>query len=91
LAGCPDLAFISQRKAIFVHGCFWHRHPGCPGACIPKSNAEYWLPKLAKNVERDKMATHNLTLSGWKILVVWECQTRRIESLQPRVVRFLAA
>ena len=73
LPGRPDLAFIGRRKAIFVHGCFWHQHQGCREASTPKSNAGYWDPKLTRNVERDARNLQSLRGAGWQVLVIWEC------------------
>ena len=74
LPGKPDLAFISRRKAIFVHGCFWHGHD-CPhGSREPKTNRDYWIPKIAKTRERDKTTLERLLKMGWESLVIWECE-----------------
>lgn len=74
LPGRPDLVFPKYRTAVFVHGCFWHRHSGCKNASIPKTNHGFWLNKLDENVARDKRASSALTKQGWRVLVVWECQ-----------------
>ena len=84
LAGKPDLVFTRRRKALFVHGCFWHQHSGCPRATRPKTNQPYWLEKLARNVERDARHVRILENGGWSVLVVWECQ-----SSAPELVRRL--
>lgn len=76
LPGSPDLVFPSRRIALFVHGCFWHRHPGCAAARLPKSHQEFWAAKLAGNVERDKRNHAALESAGWKVIVIWECETR---------------
>lgn len=76
LPGAPDLVFPSRRIALFVHGCFWHRHPGCPAARLPKSRLEFWEPKLAGNAERDKRQQAALEALGWTVMVIWECETR---------------
>jgi DNA mismatch endonuclease (patch repair protein) len=76
LPGTPDLVFPKHRLCIFVHGCFWHRHPGCKYAYTPKSRLDFWLPKLAKNVERDLTAQQALHALGWKVVIVWECHTK---------------
>ena len=74
LPGKPDLAFIARRKAIFVHGCFWHGHD-CPhGSREPKTNRDYWIPKIAKTRERDKITLERLLKMGWESLVIWECE-----------------
>ncbi|WP_419914303.1 very short patch repair endonuclease [Hoeflea sp.] len=91
IPGKPDLAFIGRKKAIFVHGCFWHQHPdpACKIARMPKSRSEYWGPKLLRNVERDGQNQALLTEAGWDILVVWECQTKDIDRLSERLQVFL--
>ncbi|ACV27115.1 very short patch repair endonuclease [Kangiella koreensis] len=72
----PDIVLRKQGVAIFVHGCFWHRHSGCKYASMPKTRREYWWPKLSKNVERDRKVNFKLQLEGWRIAVIWECATR---------------
>lgn len=89
LPGKPDLAFIGRRKAIFVHGCFWHQHPGCREGRAPSSNQQYWIPKLQKNAGRDAKAVEKLTERGWKTLVVWECETVDEPTLKRRLKSFL--
>lgn len=89
LPGCPDLAFPRLRKAIFVHGCFWHRHGCALSGKLPKTRTDYWLPKLARNVERDQQATTVLLASGWSVLTVWECETRDPAALEKAVSNFL--
>lgn len=89
LPGTPDLVFPSMRKAVLVHGCFWHQHR-CPlGSKQPRTNAHYWLPKLARNKERDVANEHALKELGWSVLVIWECETRNESSLADRLRRFL--
>ena len=89
--GRPDVALIGQRKAIYVHGCFWHQHEGCSLARIPKRNLEYWLPKFARNRARDERDARQLGALGWKRLVVWECQTRsNPELLERKLAKFLS-
>src|SRR5262245_36149204 len=75
LPGWPDLVFPGRRKIIFVHGCFWHGH-GCHYGRPPKSNLDFWLPKLARNKERDEAAIAALKELGWEVLVVWQCEIR---------------
>src|SRR5690606_23062737 len=89
IPGKPDLAFEPVRKAIFVHGCFWHRHPGCKYATTPKSNAEFWLQKFEANIARDKRVQRELRRAGWKFLVIWGCQVRDEAALLRRLRRFL--
>jgi DNA mismatch endonuclease (patch repair protein) len=88
--GCPDLAFIQRRKAIFVHGCFWHRH-ACSMGRLPKSRHDFWISKLEGNRARDKRNLKRLRAKGWQALVVWECETRDLALLTPRIRNFLDA
>lgn len=75
LPGRPDLVFPKHRTAVFVQGCFWHRHD-CGLAAVPKTRTEFWLAKFAANVERDRVCRTELELRGWKVLQIWECETR---------------
>lgn len=74
LPGRPDIVFRGARLAVFVHGCFWHRHPGCRKATDPKSNADFWREKFRRNVERDRRSLDLLMAAGWSVGVVWECE-----------------
>lgn len=76
LPGTPDLIFPRHRLAVFVHGCFWHRHLGCPRATTPKTRAAYWQAKFERTVDRDSAATAALNKSGWRVLIIWECWLR---------------
>ena len=76
LPGCPDLVLKKYNTVIFVNGCFWHKHD-CPRFVWPSSNEEYWIPKIERNVERDKKNTQLLRDMGWNVLVVWECQLKK--------------
>ena len=73
LPGRPDIVLPKHRAAIFVHGCFWHRHKGCKIASTPKSNTSFWLEKFSRNVERDARVTRKLRRLGWRVFIVWEC------------------
>lgn len=90
LPGTPDMAFIGKRKAIFVHGCFWHQHTGCKRATMPKSNVDFWQSKLARNVGRDDEQMRSLNANGWKALVIWECETKNKLQLANRLRNFLS-
>lgn len=91
LPGKPDLAFIGRRKAVFVHGCFWHGHT-CPrGARTPKENQEYWVGKIARNRERDQDHLAALDALGWKSLVIWECELKEPGRVRDRLEAFLKA
>lgn len=81
LPGKPDVVFPGRKLAIFVHGCFWHRHPGCARTRIPKTRQEFWEHKFAGNVERDQRKIAGLEELGWKVLVIWECETENAAQL----------
>ena len=91
LPGKPDIAFPGRRKAIFVHGCFWHQHKGCRRATVPKSNRGFWRLKLARNVARDAMQLAAIRKRGWRALVVWECEIKNERRLAAKVRRFLGS
>jgi DNA mismatch endonuclease (patch repair protein) len=88
LPGKPDLVFVSQRKVIFVHGCFWHAH-SCKTAHKPKSNAGYWGPKLKRNRARDAKNIEALAAAGWKSLVIWECEAADVLGAGQKIRKFL--
>jgi DNA mismatch endonuclease, patch repair protein len=77
LPGKPDIVLPKYKMVIFVHGCFWHLHPGCREGRIPNSNSEFWRNKLLKNVERDLKHQHTCEKLGWKVLVIWECEIQK--------------
>ncbi|WP_107328446.1 very short patch repair endonuclease [Metapseudomonas otitidis] len=87
LPGTPDIVLPKYKTIIFVHGCFWHRHPGCRYASTPKTRQEFWLPKFAANVERDARKEAQLREMGWRVLVIWECETRGLPELEERLRR----
>ena len=89
LPGTPDLVFPKYRLCLFVHGCFWHRHPGCKYAYTPKSRLDFWLPKLAKNVERDINAQRALEVSGWRVSIIWEGQTKNTDTLRTEIQKMI--
>ena len=76
LPGSPDLVFPKYKAVVFVHGCFWHRHPGCRFTTVPKNNADFWANKFLANVKRDQVAVSRLHELGWRVAVVWECAVR---------------
>jgi DNA mismatch endonuclease (patch repair protein) len=90
LPGKPDIVFRPRRRVIFVHGCFWHRHPGCSKATTPKTMREFWQNKFKKNVQRDLSAQKELSELGWLCLVVWECETKDADHLANKLSAFLA-
>jgi DNA mismatch endonuclease, patch repair protein len=88
LPGRPDLANRSRRKAIFVHGCFWHYHATCKRGTIPKRNSVFWKRKLASNRERDARKEMELRNLGYDVLVVWECELTDVETLRARLTQY---
>lgn len=89
LPGKPDLVFAGRKKVIFIHGCFWHAHAKCSRARMPNTNPDYWVKKIARNVERDKNSSLKLESAGWKVLIVWECELRRSARLEEKIKEFL--
>jgi DNA mismatch endonuclease (patch repair protein) len=89
LPGKPDLVFPSRRKVIFVHGCFWHQHPGCREGRVPGSRRDYWEPKLARNGQRDRSAQAALKEQGWDYLVLWECDLKNASTALTTAQKFL--
>ena len=81
LPGKPDIVMRKYRTVVFVNGCFWHRHPGCRQASTPKTNVDYWNEKFERNVSRAKKNHETLEQDGWRVVVIWECQTRNILEL----------
>lgn len=91
LPGRPDIVFRKRHKAIFVHGCFWHRHadPACKLARLPKSRLDFWLPKLEGNRARDEANLARLEAMGWRALIVWQCELRDRERVANRLREFI--
>ena len=89
LPGKPDIVFAGRHKAIFCHGCFWHSHQGCKRALPPKSKPDFWIPKLARNRERDQAAQDSLRQQGWQVLILWECESKDTSLLSMRLQAFL--
>lgn len=90
LPGSPDISFASRNKAIFVHGCFWHRHEGCRRTTTPATRRSYWERKFERNVLRDRQNLTDLQGMEWDSLVVWECETTDLPVLARRLVSFLS-
>ncbi|MBP0496011.1 DNA mismatch endonuclease Vsr [Roseomonas sp. SG15] len=90
LPGTPDIVFPGRRKAIQVHGCFWHQHEGCRRATLPATRREFWVPKLARNKQRDADAEARLRALGWKVINVWECELQDLGRLEAKLQSFLA-
>ena len=89
LPGTPDIVLPRYRKAILVHGCFWHGHPGCRRSARPTSNAAFWEKKLSANAVRDAQVRDRLIEAGWDVLVIWQCETRDIAGLENRLCTFI--
>lgn len=89
LPGCPDIVLPKYRLCIFVHGCFWHQHPNCKRATIPETRKESWQAKFQKNIQRDKIVTAELQSLGWKVCTIWECETKKTDSLAKAVYKCL--
>lgn len=85
--GRPDLAIVSKKQAVFVHGCFWHRHT-CEAASLPKSNTQYWTEKQQRNSSRDKKNIRRLRRDGWRVLVIWECEIKNVDRLRKTLKMF---
>jgi len=85
LPGKPDIVLEKHRTVIFVHGCFWHRHKGCPDATTPKTRTTFWEKKFKDNTGRDKSVVKDLCNAGWKVIIVWECETKRPDELRERL------
>jgi DNA mismatch endonuclease, patch repair protein len=91
LPGRPDIVLPRRRTIIFVHGCFWHRHPRCKKTTTPASNRAFWLAKFAQNRKRDRRVQAELQARGWRVLVIWQCQTGDLEQLADRLRSCLEA
>jgi DNA mismatch endonuclease (patch repair protein) len=96
LPGRPDIVLPKYRAALFVHGCFWHRHSGCKYRRMPKRNQRYWVKKLLTNQRRDSLQRRHLRQLGWRVFTIWECETekprcfaRKIERLAESLRRFV--
>ncbi len=89
LPGTPDIVLPRHKKVVLIHGCFWHSHKGCSRSKRPTTNVEFWNSKIEGNIERDKRSCRSLRRMGWKVLVVWQCETRNPEKLLGKLERFL--
>lgn len=90
LPGSPDIVLPKYKKVIFVHGCFWHRHQGCRYAYTPKSRIGFWQDKFNRNVNRDQEVTNELFRLGWKVYIIWECETKYTEVMQEIIDKILS-
>ena len=88
LPGKPDIVLPKYKTVIFVHGCFWHRHSGCRRATMPSTNKEYWDKKFKRTIERDQTEQLELKNSGWRIIVIWECELNEKSKLDEIVMKF---
>ncbi|MCX5511915.1 very short patch repair endonuclease [Kaistia algarum] len=91
LPGTPDIVLARWRTAIFVHGCFWHRHEGCRYSGMPKTRTDFWSMKFDRNVERDRANRKELQAAGWCVVEVWECEIKRRTFLEPLLSRIRSA
>ena len=89
LPGSPDIVLSGRQTIIFVHGCFWHGHVGCPKGELPKSNLEYWEPKIAANRKRDSENISALESTGWTVATIWQCQAKNVDALSARLDNLL--
>jgi DNA mismatch endonuclease (patch repair protein) len=89
LPGKPDIVLPKHRKVVFVHGCFWHGHDGCPRAARPAANAEFWNRKIDGNIKRDAQKLEELKVAGWQALTIWQCELRNVEALRAKLSKFL--
>jgi len=85
LQGSPDIVLPKHRTVIFVHGCFWHRHEGCRYTYNPKSRVRFWQEKFQKNVRRDRKVRQALAEQGWRVIVIWECETKDVKKMVRRL------
>lgn len=92
LPGKPDIVLSKYRTTIFVNGCFWHAHPNCKDAHLPKTNTKFWKNKIASNVERDKKNIQQLEGLGWNVILIWECEIKKknMDSLISRIINSLS-
>src|SRR5574341_187106 len=89
LPGSPDIVLTGIRKAIFVHGCFWHGHKGCRGATMPATNRVFWNKKITGNIVRDRNNIRRLKKTGWDVMVVWQCGLKDERKMTNRIIRFV--
>jgi DNA mismatch endonuclease (patch repair protein) len=90
LPGKPDIVLPKHRTVIFVHGCFWHRHPGCKVATTPKTNTDFWIEKFDRNQSRDTRNSDALAAAGWRVIVVWECELGNPAKVDARTAELAA-
>lgn len=91
LPGKPDIVFLGKKKTIFINGCFWHGHTCKEGTRKPKSNIQYWIPKIEKNRDRDDLNYEKLRNAGWDVLIIWDCEIPNQELLKKRIIAYLSS
>ena len=89
VVGKPDIIFEKRKKIIFVHGCFWHRHENCKYSTFPKTNKAFWNKKFDDNIKRDETVKKQLLEMGYKVMIIWECQTKDMCSLEAKILEFV--
>ncbi|MFC1677999.1 very short patch repair endonuclease, partial [Planctomycetota bacterium] len=89
LPGKPDITLPKYKTVIFVHGCFWHGHKGCKRSNVPKTNQDYWILKIQKNIQRDKYQRKQLKRLGWHVLILWECQIEKTRIIEKKIKNLL--
>lgn len=89
LPGKPDIVLTKYKTVVFVHGCFWHRHKGCKRCTTPSTNQRYWIPKLERNIVKDKFNQKLLKKNGWFPIIVWECEIKNLGNLSKKVSKLL--
>lgn len=89
LQGKPDIVIPKINTAIFVNGCFWHQHKGCKRRAMPKTNMRYWKPKLKRNIEKQTTDVKKLKKDGWRVLTIWECETKNEKTLSQKLKNVL--
>ncbi len=85
LPGTPDIVLPKYKMVVFVNGCFWHAHPGCKRARLPEANHAFWEGKIHRNIERDKKTKQELEMKGWRVITVWECETKDMIALRRKL------
>ena len=89
LPGNPDICLPKYKTIIFVHGCFWHHHPNCKDGHFPKSNRSYWMPKINRNINRDKNIKRELKKLGWKVIIIWGCEIKNTDRVVKKLQKSL--
>jgi DNA mismatch endonuclease (patch repair protein) len=89
LPGVPDIVLPKLKTVVFVHGCFWHQHDRCKKATVPTTNTTFWTEKFKRNKLRDRLNKEKLTSMNWQVIIIWECELLRIESVKKKLLRKL--